>query len=140
MTWLPPRSRLWLLSLLVLAVWPVSGKPAVSYNADQILGRWLFPSKGSSVDIFRSGDHYFARVAEADLAGEENFGLAKNKILISDLTFDGRMWSGGELIHPKTGMRLDVELRLTNSQTITVVVYKAIKLIGKKFVMTRQPV
>ena len=50
------------------------------------------------------------------------------------------MWSGGELIHPKTGMRLDVELRLANSQTITVVVFKAIKLLNKKFVMTRQPV
>ena len=124
--------------MLVLSIWPTTGQSSTNHSADQILGRWLFPSKGSSVDVFRSGDRYFVRVAETDSAGEENFGLAKNKILISNLTFDGQVWSGGKLIHPKTGTHLDVELRLTDSQTITVLVYKTLKVFNKKFVMTRQ--
>lgn len=138
MTGLLRLNRPWLLGLLILSVWPVFGKSRTAHNADHILGHWLFPSKGSSVEVFRTGDHYFARVAETDSAGEENFGLVKDKMLISNLTFDGQGWSGGKLIHPRTGMALDVELRLDDSQTITVFVFKSIKLLGKKFTMTRK--
>ncbi len=139
MTLLLPQSRLWLLSLLLLCAWPVPSESSTDRSADQIVGRWLFPSKGSSVDIFRSEGRYFVRVAETDSAGRTNFGLVKDSILISKLTFDGQTWSGGELIHPKTGMHLDVELRMNAPHSITVVVFKGLKFIGKKFVMTRKP-
>ncbi|WP_246859211.1 DUF2147 domain-containing protein [Spirosoma sp. KCTC 42546] len=107
-------------------------------SADRIIGRWQFPSKGSSVDIYRKGNLYFARVAEVDQAGEQNFGLMKDSLLIRDLRFDGEVWSGGRLIHPKTGMSLNAEVQMFRPQVINVTIYKGIKLLHRKFIMTRQ--
>ncbi|MCK8495609.1 MULTISPECIES: hypothetical protein [Spirosoma] len=94
------RNPLWLAFLLFFMLGGISGVP----QADQILGRWLFPSKGSSVEIYRIGARYFARVAEVDQAGEKNYGLVRDKPLIRNLTYDGQAWSAGELEHPKTGV------------------------------------
>ncbi|GAB2548660.1 DUF2147 domain-containing protein [Spirosoma aerophilum] len=106
--------------------------------ADQIVGRWLFPSQGSSVDVYRKGNRYFARVAEVDQAGEKNYGLVKDTLLIRDLGYNGELWTGGRLIHPKTGISLNVEIEMQESHAITVTIYKGIKLLRKTFVMTRQ--
>ena len=106
--------------------------------ADQIVGRWLFPSQGSSVDIYRKGNRYFARVAEVDQAGKKNYGLVKDTLLIRDLGYNGAVWTGGRLIHPKTGISLNVEVEMQESHFITVTIYKGIKLLRKTFVMTRQ--
>ncbi|CAN5672735.1 hypothetical protein BH09BAC4_BH09BAC4_40580 [soil metagenome] len=127
------RNSFWAIWLLFLLPGAKADLPA-----DQILGRWLFPSKGSSVDIYRIGNQYFARVAEVDKAGEKNYGLIKDKVLIRNLTYDGEVWSDGDLVHPKTGMTLSVEVHLSGPHTITVTVYKGIKLLHKKFIMTRQ--
>jgi hypothetical protein len=137
MTWPINRSHLWAF-ILVLILWPAAGRSSSDRTGDQILGRWLFPSKGSSVDVYRTGNHYFVRVAEVDLAGQKNFGLSKDKVLISNLAFNGRVWTDGQLIHPKTGTSLDVELNMSDPQTLTVTVYKGIKLLHKKFDMTRK--
>ncbi len=110
----------------------------MAQQADKLIGSWLFPSKGSSVTIYRQGDRYFARVAEVDQAGEENYGLVKGAILIHNLIYDGNIWSGGQLIHPKTGTKLSVEVSMDNPQEVTVMVYKGIKLFHRKFVMTRK--
>ena len=123
--------------LIGLLLWPVAGRSSVDHTADQILGRWLFPAKGSSVEIYRSGDRYFGRIADVSLTGQQQFGLVKNKILLSNLLFDGDSWSGGELIHPKTGNHFSIELRLRDSRTLHATVYKGIRWIHKEFVLTR---
>lgn len=127
------RNSLWtlLLSFLIPEV-------TAAQQADKLIGNWLFPTKGSSVTIYRQGNRYFARVAEVDQAGEENYGLVKGAILIRNLTYDGKDWSGGQLIHPKTGIKLSVEVSMDNPQEVTVMVYKGIKLFHRKFVMTRK--
>lgn len=107
-------------------------------QADRLLGHWLFPSKGSGVNIFRVGNQYFARVAEVDKAGEKNFGLVKDTVIIRNLKYDGEGWSDGQLIHPKTGIKLSVEVVMTDHQTISVTIYKGIKLLHRKFIMTRK--
>ncbi|GAB3571627.1 hypothetical protein GCM10027578_30230 [Spirosoma luteolum] len=126
-----------LLALCFCFALPISGRSSTDRTGDVILGRWHFPSKGSSVDVYRSGNRYFARVAETDNAGIRNYGLAKDKIIMSNLEYDGQVWGGGELIHPKTGHHLDVELSLTETGGLRVLVYKGIKLLHKQFVMTR---
>ncbi|NEU70314.1 DUF2147 domain-containing protein [Spirosoma agri] len=107
-------------------------------QADRLLGHWLFPSKGSSVNIFRVGNRYFARVAEVDQAGERNFGLVKDTVIIRNLRYDGQMWSDGQLIHPKTGIKLSVEVSMIDPQAIDVTIYKGIKLFHRRFNMTRK--
>lgn len=109
-------------------------------QADRILGHWLFPTKGSSVTIYRVGQQYFARVTEVDLAGEQNYGLVKESVLIRNLSYDGEGWSGGQLVHPKTGIHLSVEVAMVNPQAITVTIYKGLKLLRRRFTMTRKVV
>lgn len=128
------RRRRIFLGLLVLVL--VSAVP--DPPGDQILGRWLFPSQGSSVNIYRQGNRYFVRVAEVDQAGEKNYGLVKDSVLIRDLGYNGADWTGGRLTHPKTGMSLSVEVHLQEPRAMTVTIYKGIKLLRKTFVMTRQ--
>ncbi|WP_461067146.1 DUF2147 domain-containing protein [Spirosoma horti] len=125
--------RIFLGLLLVALVGAVPDPPG-----DQILGRWLFPSQGSSVNIYRQGNRYFVRVAEVDQAGEKNYGLVKDSVLIRDLGYNGAEWTGGRLTHPKTGMSLSVEVRMEEPHALNVTIYKGIKLLRKTFVMTRQ--
>lgn len=123
-----------LISLLLL---PVAVQSSTDRTADQILGRWLFPAKGSSVEIYRSGDRYFGRIADVSPKGQQQFGLTRNKLLLSNLAFDGAGWSGGELIHPKTGNRFSIELRLHDSRTLQATVYKGVRWMNKEFILTR---
>ncbi|MCX6217059.1 DUF2147 domain-containing protein [Spirosoma sp.] len=123
----------WLIALVFLLMGAKADQPA-----DRLIGRWQFPSKGSSVDIYKQGGLYFARVAEVDQAGERNFGLMKDSLLIRSLQYNGEVWGGGRLIHPKTGISLSVEVEMQRPKAIDVTVYKGIKLLHRKFTMTRQ--
>lgn len=127
------RYRAWSLLWLLMLLAAKADQPA-----DQLIGRWQFPTKGSSVDIYRQGGLYFARVAEVDQAGEQNYGLVKNSVLIHSLHYDGAVWSKGRLVHPKTGIPLSVEVQMPEPNTINVIVYKGIKLFHRQFTMTRQ--
>lgn len=128
----------WALSLLLFALWPVTGNSSADRTADQILGRWLFPSQGSSVELYRNGDRYFGRVVEASPLGQQQMGLVNNQLIMKNLIFDGRGWSGGELINPRTGNRFGVELRMHDSRTLTASVYKGFRWLHKEYVLTRQ--
>lgn len=133
------QRKLWVLSLFLLCLWPDSGKSSIDRTADQILGRWRFPGRGSTIDVYRTGDRYYGRIAEVSPTGLKQFGLAKDQLLIINLTYDGKGWSGGELIHPKTGNHLDVEISLRDSKTASAIVYKGWRLLHKEYVLTRQP-
>jgi uncharacterized protein (DUF2147 family) len=133
------RNRLWVLSLFFLCVWPASGKSSTENTADQILGRWLFPGRGSTVELYRVGDRYFGRISEVSPTGKQQFGITKNQLLISNLIFDGSGWSGGELIHPKTGSHFNIEVKMVDSQTLTATVYKGWRWLHKEYIMTRKP-
>jgi uncharacterized protein (DUF2147 family) len=140
MIFLVRHNYLWALSFFLLCLWPVSGKSSTDYTGDLILGYWLFPAKGSSVELYKSGDRYFGRIADVAPMGKQQFGITKNQLLMCDLEFDGEGWSGGKLIHPKTGNRFDVALKMVDSKTIHVTVYKGFRWIGKDFVLTRKQI
>lgn len=132
------RSHLWALGLLLFALSPATGHPLADRTADQIVGRWLFQSQGSSIELYRSGNRYFGRVVEASPVGQQQMGLAKNQLILKNLIFDGHGWSGGELVNPKTGNRFGVELRMRDSRTLTASVYKGFRWLRKEYVLTRQ--
>lgn len=138
MTLLLRRRYVWVWSLVLLCTWPISGKSSTDHTADQILGRWLFPGRGSTVELYRIGDRYFGRILDVSPRGKQQFGITKNQLLISNLAFDGKGWSGGELIHPKTGDHFDIDVHMVDSQTLTATVYKGWRLLHKEFIMTRE--
>lgn len=89
------------------------------------------------MEIYRTGDQYFARIADVATRGVKEFGITKDKLLMKDLTFDGKTWSGGTLIHPRNGMNFDVELHLRDAKNLEARVSKGFRFIGKEFVLTR---
>ena len=125
------------ITLLLLFLLPAAGWTSADRTGDQILGKWLFPAKGSSVEIYRTGNQYFARIADVAARGVHEFGITKDKLLMKDLTFDGKTWSGGTLIHPRNGMNFNVELQLRDPNTLEAHVSKGFRWIGKEFVLTR---
>lgn len=139
MTLFRNQRHLWAALFVSLLLWPASGQSSTDYKGDQILGRWLFPAKGSSVEIYRSGNQYFARIADVAMAGQQQFGITKDKLLMSNLSFDGKNWSGGELIHPRTGTHFSIELELQDARTLNARVYKGLRWLNKEFTLTRPP-
>lgn len=133
------RTNLWAWPLLLLLLWPARGQSFTDRRGDVILGRWLFPARGSSIEVYRAGDQYFGRIAEVGGTGQTQFGLSKNQLLIQNLTYNGSGWSGGELIHPKTGTHFDIDLTLRDAQTIRATVYKGCRWLHKEYVLTRLP-
>lgn len=131
------RNYVWALSLMFLTLWPSSANSSADHTADQILGRWLFPSQGASVELYRHGDLYFGRVVEVSPVSRQEMGLVKDQLIMKNLTFDGRVWSGGELINPKTGNHFGVELSMRDTKTLTASVYKGFRWLRKEYVLTR---
>ena len=123
---------------MLLTLLPATGNSSTDRTADQILGRWLFQSQGSSIELYRTGDRYFGRVVEASPVGQQQMGLAKDQLIVRNLTFDGRGWSGGELINPKTGNHFGVELSMRDSRTLTASIYKGFRWMRKEYTLTRQ--
>lgn len=134
------RRRSWACSLILLCLLPIPGQSSHDRSADLILGRWFFPAKQSSIELYRTGDRYFGRIADVSRTGQQQLGITKNQLIISNLAFNGTGWSGGELIHPKTGAHFDVELKLKDHHTLTAKVYKGCRWLHKEYVLKRQSI
>ena len=106
--------------------------------ADALLGRWYVPARESTIEFFKTGDRYFARITEVGGSWQEHYAQSKGRIIISNLKFTGREWADGELIHPDSKSRFDVVLTLQNPNEATAVAYKGIRLLHRDFRMVRQ--
>lgn len=114
---------------------PVS--PLLVSVGDRIVGRWYFPTRESDIEIYRENGRYFAKIVAVSQATAAKFGEMANKMLLTDLTFTKNEWSGGQLIHPQTGNRFDVFLKLTNPNTLVITAYKGCRLFNKAYTLTR---
>ncbi|TAE27801.1 MAG: DUF2147 domain-containing protein [Cytophagales bacterium] len=106
--------------------------------ADALLGRWYVPSRQSTIEFFKTGDRYFARITEVGGSWQKDYADAKGRIIISNLRFTGSEWAGGELIHPGTKTRFDVALSLPTPNTVHAIAYKSVRFLHKDFKMIRQ--
>lgn len=104
--------------------------------ADVILGRWLFPARQSTVEVYREGGKYFGRIVEVGEAYQHR--VAANQLLFSNLTYNGKEWNGGKLIHPSTGTHYDVAIQVSSAQTINVTVYKGFRCFQKNYQLVRK--
>jgi uncharacterized protein (DUF2147 family) len=108
-------------------------------SADALLGRWYVPSRQSSIEFFKKGDRYFARIAELGGNWQKDYSHTKGKILLTNLKFTGKEWSGGEVIHPASNVRFDAALTLKNPNTISAIAFKGVRFLHREFIMVRQP-
>jgi uncharacterized protein (DUF2147 family) len=107
-------------------------------SADRILGRWLFPKKQTCLEIYRDNGRYFGRMAAISASCASSYGDISNRVVLTNLSYAGNEWKGGTLIHPTSGGKFDVEMRLTNANTLVATVYKSIRFVSKELVLTRQ--
>jgi uncharacterized protein (DUF2147 family) len=126
-----------LLCLILCLVVTTVGQ-STDAGADRILGRWLFPKKQTCVEIYRENGLYFGRMAEVSPSAAANYGNIRNKIVLANLSYSDNEWSGGSMIHPSSGARFNVAMRLNGPNTLVATVYKGVRFISKDLVLTRQ--
>ncbi len=129
-----------LITILLLGLWPanVRALDPPRRSADALLGHWYVPSRQSTIEFFKTGDRYFARITEVGGSWKTKFGQAKGRIIISNLKFTGHEWTGGELINPDSNARFDLFLTLQNQDSATAVAYKGMRFLHRDFKMVRQ--
>ncbi|MEZ0483608.1 DUF2147 domain-containing protein [Fibrella aquatica] len=107
-------------------------------SADRILGRWLFPKKQTCVEIYRENGRYYGRMAAISASCANDYGDINNQVVLTNLSYAKDEWKGGTMVHPSSGTKFDVEMRLTNANTLVATVYKGVRFINKELVLTRQ--
>ncbi|MBO0952433.1 DUF2147 domain-containing protein [Fibrella forsythiae] len=127
------------LGLLLCLVVTTAGQ-STDASADRILGRWLFPKKQTCVEIYRENGRYFGRMAAISASCANDYGNINNQVVLTNLSYAGNEWKGGTMIHPSSGSKFDVEMRMTNANTLVATVYKGVRFISKELVLTRQQV
>ena len=125
------------LCLLLCFVFITTGQ-STDASADRIVGRWLFPKKQTCVEIYRDNGRYFGRMAAISASCASDYGNIKDQVVLTNLSYNKDEWKGGTMIHPSTGTKFDVEMRLTNANTLVATVYKGVRFLNKELVLTRQ--
>ena len=125
------------LCLLLSLVVTTAGQ-STDASADRILGRWLFPKKQTCIEIYRENGRYFGRMAAISASCASSYGDINNRVVLTNLSYANNEWKGGTLVHPSSGGKFDVEMRLTNANTLVATVYKGIRFVSKELVLSRQ--
>ncbi len=107
-------------------------------SADRILGRWLFPKKQTCVEIYRENGRYFGRMAAVSASCTSSYGDIKDRVVLTNLSYSNNEWKGGTMIHPSSGGKFDVDMRMSNANTLVATVYKSVRFISKELILTRQ--
>ncbi len=123
---------------LLLCLIAVSTGQSTDSNADRILGRWLFPKKLTCVEIYRENGLYFGRMTQISGSCQASYGDIKDKVVLTNLSYAENGWSGGTMVHPSSGMKFSVDMRMSNANTIVATVYKGMRLFSKELILTRQ--
>ncbi|WP_375448226.1 DUF2147 domain-containing protein [uncultured Fibrella sp.] len=126
------------LGLLLCLVVTTAGQ-STDASADRILGRWLFPKKQTCVEIYRENGRYYGRMAAISASCASSYGDINNRVVLTNLSYSDNEWKGGTMIHPSSGSKFDVEMKMTNANTLVATVYKGVRFISKELVLTRQP-
>ena len=127
-----------ILFCLLLCLIAVSTGQSTDSNADRILGRWLFPKKQTCVEIYRENGLYFGRMTQISGSCQASYGDIKDKVVLTNLSYAENGWSGGTMVHPSSGMKFSVDMRMANANTIVATVYKGIRMFSKELILTRQ--
>jgi|GEM_PF-1037803 len=110
---------------------------ALDKQADQIIGQWYYPDRDSKIEFYRANNQYFARITDVGGSWRKDFTQIQGHLVISGLAYRNGEWSGGTFIHPATGNQFDVALTLKDPVTLTVSIYKGLRLMHKDLTLTR---
>jgi uncharacterized protein (DUF2147 family) len=137
--------------IAVLMLMSITGKA----NGDAILGRWRATTKSLTIEIYKTGGEYRAKILDftdhhnAQPAAERRDDnnpdpkLRGRSLLGMDvlrgLQYDeaGNTWSHGSVYDVSSGKEYSAELELDDSGKLNVRAYKGISLLGKTISFVR---
>lgn len=120
-------------------------------NADKVTGVWLNEEKDAKVEVYESNGKYFGKLiwgkdlvlADGSFRKDDKNPDKKlksrallNLVMVSNLSFDGKEWSGGTIYDPKSGNSYSCTMKL-DGKTLHLRGYKGISLLGRTTVWTR---
>ena len=138
-----------LLTILLISATTAFAQSSVN---DKILGIWLSENKDGKVEIYRTGNKYFGKLIwskhmyEAD--GKKSRKDEKNSnpqlrnrnlkdlVMLTNLTYDDGVWSGGKIYDPASGKTYSCTMKL-DGNTLNIRGFIGISLIGKTSAWTR---
>lgn len=124
-----------------------------AYKADDITGKWLNADKDAHIEIYKSDNKYFGKIAwmknpkdekgndktdnnnpDPKLRSRKRMGL----VIIKNLKFDGsKSWEGGEIYDPKSGKTYSLECTLESKDKLNLRGYVGLSMFGKTTQFTR---
>lgn len=144
--WLP-------LVMLVLLAQNISAQTCK--NADAILGMWKADEKALTIEVYRVGSRYNARIAsftdhhskvpaaeqrdaknpDPKLRNRRMIGLE----VLTNLVFNAsdEQWINGTIYNAKSGKRYSAMAEMTSKNTLSVRAYKGFSMLGKTMTFTR---
>jgi uncharacterized protein (DUF2147 family) len=145
-------SKSFVVALLLIIV--SIGRTASAQNSDRICGKWMSSEKNLTVEVYRTGDHFKAKIIwfkdDPSLPMEEwrdknnpNPSLRSRKILgmevLSDLKYDsdGNSWEDGIVYDAKHGRDWNASAYIDVQGLLRVRGYWHFKLFGRTMTFKR---
>ena len=151
---IPPKyiSKSFIVIFLLLTV--SIGNTAIAQNSDRICGKWMSSEKNLTVEVYRTGDEFKARIVwfrdDPSLPMEEwrdknnpNPALRSRKILgmdvLSDLKYDSgdNSWEDGMVYDAKHGKDWNASAYIDDHGLLRVRGYWHFKLFGRTMTFKR---
>ncbi|MFC2102068.1 DUF2147 domain-containing protein [Bacteroidota bacterium] len=135
-------------SLMVLLLGTTTGLVAQTYQADDIVGKWLNEEGTAQVEIFKVGSQFYGKIVWLETPIDSITGLPrtdkenpdpalKSKPLLglvnlSGFVFDGDdEWEDGTIYDPKNGKTYSCKIEFDNPQKLKIRGYIGISLLGR---------
>jgi len=122
-------------------------------NPDDVTGKWITEEGKSLVEIYGQNGKYFGKVLwlkDYNKQGEVTLKDTKNPdeklrsrevqgmVLMSDFTFDGKMWKDGKVYDPESGNTYSGYMKLKNHDILELRGYMGISMLGRTATWVRK--
>ena len=113
----------------------------ITDESEKIIGIWFTDDKTSKIQIYKNESEYFGKIIwMASKPSKEDLKI-KPKIgyqIFRKFTFEGKkVWSGGQVSDPRSGMTVSGKMTLKDENTLNVRGYVGAPMFGKTVVLLR---
>lgn len=123
--------------------------PTANPTSDQILGKWISEDKDLIVEVYKTNEHYAAKVVWFDCSAPSTPKMSEHvdsqnpdpklrnrpwlgMVVVDDLRYGGtNQWVGGNIYDPNSGHTFKSIAKLTSPQQLIVRGYWGFEFLGK---------
>ncbi len=143
-----------ILSVFFVLSFILIGSAGFAQKADAILGTWSTENDKSTVEIFKKGNRYFAKIVALKNPLDENgkpkldtknpdskkkqFPIVGLTILENLEYISGSTWDDGTIYDPESGNEYSCKINLVNQNQIEMRGYMGFSILGRSTTWTRK--